>query len=234
MKIAICDDERIQTEQLTQKLSVFADARHKQFEITAFPSAEAFLFAYKENRDIDMLFLDIEMGDMNGIELAREVRKDNDSVQIVFITGYPDYIGEGYDVDALHYLLKPVSIDKLFEVCERALTCLQKQPRFHLLPVGKEVVRVREKDILYAETQGHYLRLVTQKGEYRLRMTLPELATRLGDGFFKCSRSFLAGLLHVARITKSSVILEDGTELPLGKGLYDGINTALIKFLRGL
>ena len=123
---------------------------------------------------------------------------------------------------------------KLYEVCERALANLQKQPRFHLLPVGKEVVRVYEKDILYAETQGHYLRLVTKKGEHRLRMTLPELSTRLGDSFFKCSRSYLAGLLHVSRITKTSVVLEDGTDLPLGKGLYDEINTALIRFLRGL
>lgn len=234
MKIAICDDERIQTQSLTQKLSLFAETRHKHFEITAYSSAEAFLFAYRENRDIDILFLDIEMGQMNGIELARELRRDNETVQIVFITGYPDYIGEGYDVDALHYLLKPVDTQKLYEVCERAIFNLQKQPRYHLLPVGKEVVRISEKDILYAETQGHYLRLVTKKGEHRLRMTLPELSARLGDSFFKCSRSYLVGLLHVARITKASVILEDGTDLPLGKGLYDDINTALIRFLRGL
>lgn len=234
MKIAICDDERTQIDHLTEKLRLFAESRHKQFEIEAYSSAEAFLFAYRENRDVDILFLDIEMGRMNGIELAREIRADNETVQIVFITGYPDYIGEGYDVDALHYLLKPVRIEKLFEVCERAVSTLEKQPRFHLLPIGKEVVRVYEKDILYAETQGHYLRLVTKKGEYKLRMTLPELSERLGDCFFKCSRSFLAGLLHVARITKTSVILEDGTDLPLGKGKYDEINTALIKFLRGL
>lgn len=234
MKIAICDDERMQTQNLTQKLHAFAETRHKHFEIQAYSSAEAFLFAYRENRDVDILFLDIEMGRMNGIELAREIRADNETVQIVFITGYPDYIGEGYDVGALHYLLKPVDTQKLYEVCERALANLQKQPRFHLLPVGKEVVRVYEKDILYAETQGHYLRLVTKKGEHRLRMTLPELSTRLGDSFFKCSRSYLAGLLHVSRITKTSVVLEDGTELPLGKGLYDEINTALIRFLRGL
>ncbi len=234
MKIAICDDERTQIEHLTQKLSVFAESRHKHFEIAAFPSAEAFLFAYRENRDFDILFLDIEMQGKNGLQLAREVRADNETVQIVFITGYPDYIGEGYDVDALHYLLKPVRTEKLFEVCDRALEALEKQPRFHLLPVGKEVVRVYEKDILYAETQGHYLHLHTKKGIYRLRMTLPELAVRLGDGFFKCSRSFLVGLLHVARITKTSVILENGTDLPLGKGQYDAINESLIRFLRGL
>lgn len=234
MKIAICDDEREQIDNLKEKLTVFSEARHKYFEISVFSSAEAFLFAYRECKDYDLLFLDIEMGAMNGIELAREVRKGNDAVQIVFITGYPDFIGEGYDVDALHYLLKPVRTEKLFEVCERALDALEKQPRFFLLPVGKEIVRVYEKEILYGEAQGHYMLLKTQGGEFKLRMTLPELAERLGDGFFKCSRSFLVGLGHIVRVTKTSVALDSGANLPLGKGVYDGLNTALIDYLKGL
>lgn len=234
MKIAICDDERAQIEYLKEKLTLFSEARHKFFEFSVFSSAEAFLFAYREKRDFDLLFLDIEMGEMNGIELAREVRRENDSIQIVFITGYPDYIGEGYDVNALHYLLKPVKTEKLFEVCERALDALEKQPRFVLLPMGKEVVRIYEKDILYGEAQGHYMLLKTKKEELKLRMTLPELAERLGGSFYKCSRSFLVNLLHIARITRQAVVLEDGTNLPLGKGLYDEINNALIRFLRGI
>lgn len=76
--------------------------------IKAFPSAEAFLFHYADAKDFDILLLDIEMGGMVGVELAREVRRDNETVQIIFITGYSDYIAAGYDVAALHYLVKPV------------------------------------------------------------------------------------------------------------------------------
>lgn len=234
INIALCDDERAQTDYLKSKLDLFAEATHRRFQCRAFTSAEAFLFEYRENNAYDMLFLDIEMDGMNGIELARELRKENDTLQIIFITGYPDYIGDGYDVSALHYLLKPVSTEKLFAVCTRAMELLEKQPRCHLLPVGKEVVRVFEKDILYGESEGHYVNLHVGKTVYKLRMTIPELEKRLGGAFFKCSRSFVVGLRHVARVTKTDVFLEDGTSLPLGKGLYDSINTALIKFLREL
>ncbi len=232
MRLVICDDEALQIEWLKARVTEFASERGVHIDITAFSSAEAFLFDYSENRNVDILLLDIEMGDMNGVQLAHEIRRDNDAVQIVFITGYPDYIGEGYDVAALHYLMKPVKTDKLFEVLSRAVEAVSSQPRFFLLPVGKEVVRVREQDILYAEAQGHYMQLYTTCGEHRLRMTIGELEGRLGDAFFKCSRSFLVGLSHISRMTKTAVILDNGTELPLAKGLYDSLGAALIKHVR--
>lgn len=80
------------------------------------PPGESFLFRYEEKKDYDILLLDVEMKAISGMELARRIRRENDSVQIVFITGYPDYISEGYDVSALHYLMKPISAGKLSEV----------------------------------------------------------------------------------------------------------------------
>ena len=232
MRVVICDDEPAQIEWLRNKVTEFAGERGMHIDIAAFSSAEAFLFDYSENRGVDVLLLDIEMGGMNGVELAHEVRKDNDAVQIVFITGYPDYIAEGYDVAALHYLMKPVKTDKLFEVLTRAVEAVASKPHFFLLPVGKDVVRVRERDILYAEAQGHYMHLHTTSGEHKLRMTIGELSDRLGDGFFKCSRSFLVGLAHVSRITKTTIILDDASELPLAKGLYEPLGAALIQYVR--
>lgn len=232
MRLVICDDEPAQIEWLKTKVAEFAGERGMHMDIAAFFSAEAFLFDYSENRNVDVLLLDIEMSGMNGIELAHEIRKDNDAVQIVFITGYPDYIAEGYDVAALHYLMKPVRKDKLFEVLTRAADAVAAQPRYFLLPVGKEVVRVREQDILYAEAQGHYIQVYTVSGELRLRMTIGELTNRFGEGFFKCSRSYLVALSHVSRITKTAVILDNGVELPLAKGLYDALGAAMIKHVR--
>lgn len=232
MRLVICDDEATQIAWLKEKVAQFANERGAYIDVAAFSSAEAFLFDYSENHNVDILLLDIEMGGMNGVQLAHEIRKDNGAVQIVFITGYPDYIGEGYDVAALHYLMKPVKTDKLFEVLSRAADAVASQPRFFLLPVGKEVVRVCEQDIVYAEAQGHYMYLHTTDGEHKLRMTIGELADRLGDGFFKCSRSFLVGLSHISRITKTTVVLENGFELPLAKGLYDSLGAALIKHVR--
>lgn len=240
--IALCDDEPAQREYLEKKLSLFARARQVSFVFSRFSSAEAFLFHFRENRNTDLLFLDIEMGDMNGIELAKALREEQHTLQIVFITGYPDYVGQGYDVEALHYLLKPVSTEKLFEVCDRFLRSAEEQPRFYLFPVGKEVVRLYEKEILYGESEGHYVILHTKTEELKLRMTIPELEKRLGEGFFRPSRSFVVNLRYVTRISKTEVFLENGVStppgiplgIPLGKGLFDEANRALIAFLREL
>ena len=233
-RIAVCDDQPAQLENLTKKLSLYAEARHIKFHIQTYPSAEAFLFDFSENRNFDLLFLDIEMAGMNGIQLARKIRAENETVQLCFITGYPDYMNQGYDVNALHYLLKPVSVEKLFEVCDRFLKSTETQPRFFLFSLGKEVVRVYEKDLYYGEAQGHYMFLHTRQGELKLRTTVPELEKQLGEGFFRPSRSFLVNLRYVTRITKTEILLEQGVAVPLGKGMFDQANTALIAFLRNL
>ena len=181
---------------------------------------------------IDVAFLDIHMPEMNGIELARRVRETDERVQMVFITGYPDFIAEGYEVSALHYLMKPVSREKLARVLDRAAQSLSRQGRTVLLPVGKETLCLPADEIRYAESLGHYMIVYTDSGNYKCRMTAGEAETLLGQGFARCHRSVIVGLRHVARVTKTAVFLTDGTELPLGKGLYDEINRTLISTLR--
>lgn len=119
-KISVVDDNSADTEYIAALVSRWAESAGHAVHISHFPSAEAFLFQYEEEHDFDILLLDIEMGEMNGIELAKKVRRENDEVQIIFITGYPDFIAEGYDVSALHYLMKPVSCEKLHAVLDRA------------------------------------------------------------------------------------------------------------------
>ena len=93
-----------------------------------FPSAEQFLFHYADFPQYDLLLLDVEMSAMDGVTMAKEVRKTNETVEIVFITGYTDYIAEGYDVGALHYLVKPLHREKFFAVLDKALSRRRKTP----------------------------------------------------------------------------------------------------------
>ena len=126
MHIAICDDNPADAAYVQHLLTQWAEARGADCQVELFSSAERFLFRYDEDRSFDILLLDVEMGGMDGVTMARRVRRDNQSVQIVFITGYSDYIAEGYDVAALHYLMKPVSREKLFSVLDRAAEQLQQ------------------------------------------------------------------------------------------------------------
>ena len=120
-RVAICDDCTKDAEFVQSILNKWASERQVSIQTECFPSAESFLFHYAEDKVWDILLLDIEMGAMDGVTMAKRVRQDNEAVQIVFITGYSDYIAEGYEVSALHYLMKPVNVDKLNEVLSRAL-----------------------------------------------------------------------------------------------------------------
>ncbi len=118
-KIAICDDSGADRQFVLNMVRAWASSAGHTVQIDDFPSAESFLFRYAEESDYDILLLDIEMGAMDGVTMAKELRKSNDTVQIIFITGYSDYISEGYEVAALHYLMKPVKEEKLRSVLDR-------------------------------------------------------------------------------------------------------------------
>ncbi len=232
INIAICDDEHIQSQWLKDTVTEWSDLRNKTVNIYTFASAEAFLFEFRENKNFDILLLDIEMKEMNGIQLAHRLRKENEEIKIVFVTGYAEYIGEGYDVSALHYLLKPVGRQKLFSVLDRASKNTIPARRRLTLTVGRETEFVFADEILYAESEKHYVVFYTADSEYRVRMTMPEAEVLLGADFCRCGRSFITGLAHIKKVTKDSVLLSNGLFLPLGKGMFDSLNKALVNYLK--
>lgn len=234
LSIAVCDDNETDLRYITDMVNAWAMQGRIPVSVRTFPSAEAFLFHYSENKDYDILLLDVEMGKLNGIDLAKQIRAQNDSAQIVFITGYPDFIAEGYEVSALHYLMKPVKPEKLAEVLSRAADLSQKGRPYLLVSSERETIRLFFDDIYYAESQGHYMLIHTQQTQYRVRMTVSGLLEKLDEGFYRCSRSFVVSLRHICRITKSELFLENQVSLPLGRGQYDEINRTMIQYLRSI
>ena len=227
LRIAICDDSAADRDYLAGLARRWAGQRLHTVQLALYPSAESFLFAYAEDKTVQILLLDIEMGQMDGVTMARTLRKDNDGVQIVFITGYSDYIADGYEVEALHYLMKPVDENKLFSVLDRAADKLCRNEQVLTLELSGETVRLPVYQIRYAEVQGNYV-TVHAKSDYTAKMTLSELETRLDNSFFRLGRSALVNLGYVARVTKTAVTLNDGSVLPLPRGAYDRINRAII------
>lgn len=226
--VAICDDAAADRDYLQTLIKRWAADRGHRVELTLYPSAESFLFRYAEDKDVQILLLDIEMGPMDGVSLARTLRKENDAVQIVFITGYSDYIADGYEVEALHYLMKPVKEEKLFAVLDRAVEKLHSNQRTLLLELPGEVVRLPVYQIRSAEVQGNYV-TIHVKTDCTVKMTLSELEAQLDDNFFRLGRSALVNLGCVTRVSKTAVTLNDGTVLPLPRGAYERINRAIIQ-----
>ena len=229
MRAAICDDRAEDARLVAQYVRAWAESRGGSAALEIFPSAEAFLFAYDEDKDFDLLLLDVEMGGMDGVTMARRVRAENASVQIVFITGYTDYIAEGYDVAALHYLVKPVREEKLFEVLDRAAAKLRSDSRALTLECGGETVRVPLYEIRYLDVEKNYT-TVHAKRDYTVKKTLGALSDGLDGRFFRIGRAAIVNLSYIRRVTKTDAILSDGAAVPLPRGAYEALNRAIIAY----
>ena len=175
LKLAICDDDAKQRDYLTDIVTVWGKKNRHLIELKQYVSADSFLFDYEEEKDFDILLLDVEMPGRSGIELAKEVRKENRAVQLIFITGFYEYFSDGFDVSALHYLIKPADAAKLTPVLDKAVSNLTNRMRSVLLSTSEGDVKLSLADIIYAEAENVYLNIHTTGGTYRSRMTLVAL-----------------------------------------------------------
>lgn len=226
-KIAICDDSDTDRQYISGLVNRWAANGGHMVKTSTFVSAENFLFHYAGKKDYDILLLDIEMGTIDGVTMAKKLRQENDTIQIIFITGYSDYISEGYEVAALHYLMKPIKEEKLFSVLDRAVEKLSKNEKVLNFGVSGEMVRIPVYQIRYAEVFGNYVTIHADR-DLTIKMTLGELEKELDDRFFRVSRSAVVNLTQISRVTKTEIRLSEGESIPLPRGAYEGVNRAII------
>lgn len=226
-RIAVCDDSAADRNYIMNLVENWAKTAGVSLSVSAFASAEEFLFHYAENKAYDILLLDIEMGDMDGVTLAKELRKENETVQIIFITGYSDYISEGYEVAALHYLIKPVKEEKLYTVLDRAAEKLRTNEKVLHFEAAGELVRVPVYQIRSVEVRLNYV-TIHAKEDITVKKTLSEVAKMLDERFFRVGRSAIVNLTRVSRVTHTEIHLDDGTTILLPRGAYESVNRAII------
>ena len=226
-KIAVCDDSQADRDYVSSLARRWASERGDTARIELFSSAESFLFQYAEESDFDILLLDIEMGGMDGVTMAKKLRRDNDTVQIIFITGYSDYIAEGYEVAALHYLVKPLKEEKLFSVLDRAAEKLRKNEKVLHLEISGEMVRLPIHRIRWAEVSGNYV-TIHETTDHSAKMTLGQLEQAPDDRFLRIGRSANVNLTQIARVTRTEIRLLSGDCIPLPRGAYETVNRAII------
>lgn len=228
-RVAICDDNETDGQFVQTLVNSWSLQRQVEVQVEQFSCAEQFLFRYAEDKLWDILLLDIEMGTMDGVTMAKRVRQDNEAVQIVFITGYSDYIADGYEVAALHYLMKPVNRDKLFIVLDRTLEKRKREERCLNLEAYGELVRIPFYEIRYIDVHQNYV-TVHAKADYTVKRTLGYFEKELDDRFCRVGRGMILNLKYIRRVTKAEVRLSDGTVLPLPRGAYEPLNRAIIAY----
>ncbi len=225
--IAICDDSLADGEFVLNYVRQWAGRSGYSVNAEVFPSAESFLFRYGEEKSWDILLLDIEMGAMDGVTLAKRLRQENETLQIIFITGYTDYIAEGYEVSALHYLVKPVNREKLHATLDRAAEKLRRDGKDLVLVSGGDTFRVPVYRITWAEVRLNYVTIHAGE-EFTAKMTLSELQSKLDSRFHRVGRSYLVNLTAISRVTRQEITLRGGAKIPLPRGAYEEVNRAII------
>lgn len=231
MRIAVVEDEMNQYEYVKKRLTEWSEQSGESITVTHVTCAEEYLISYNQPDTFDVLFLDVYMKQMNGMELAKEIRKYDREVQMVFLTGVSDYVFEGYEIGAVRYLLKPVEQGKL---AETMAVCLEKMKQrsddYISFKYQGETLRLLRSDICYVEVFGHYLRMVTKSAVYEWKDSLQSMRSKLdSDRFAEANRSTIVNLEYVNKITREECFLEDGTCIHVSKGAYKGLNEAFMR-----
>lgn len=233
MRIAICDDENSQLEYVRSLVNEWSAQNKIQTDLKLFKSAEEFWFAY-EKGVFDIVLLDIQMNGQNGMDLARELRDKQDKVGIIFLTGFTDFLSEGYEVDAVRYLLKPVDKEKLFSALSCVLQkCKESDDRKLLFSLGTETISVYENEILYAEAFSHSTKLVTKGGNIELSLGIGDVETMLSSNkFCRVHRSYLVNLRAIQQIRKYELTIDNGDTVPVSRRLFNNVHHAFIYYYK--
>ncbi|CAM3602958.1 LytTR family DNA-binding domain-containing protein [Erysipelothrix urinaevulpis] len=221
INIYLCDDNEeviAQTKEMIQKNSL---ENNLSITLSTFKRAEDMLFHMDDRRDIpDIIFLDIFMDKINGMETARKLRDDGYDGEIIFLTTSHDFVFEAFDVRSFHYLVKQeLSNERFKEVFLKVVEEVdQNQDKYFDCSMGAEVRKIPMKDITYFAIYRRVMRVYYLSDFFEFYETMDNLTKQLeGQGFARTHRAYLVNLRHVAVFKKDTLLLTDGSEIPIGK-----------------
>lgn len=234
LRIALCDDEECARDALRIQLEKIMDDSEDEivYEFSKGKNCANWLAAHPG--EVDLLFLDVEMGEESGMEAAKKIRSFDESLLIVFVTGYADYVFDGYLVDALDYLIKPASPGKLKEVLSRAKDLLSPtSDRFFILKNAEGLYRLPCDDILYFYSDRRYVNLVTALKTYTFYGKLDDIEARMGKHFIRIHQRYLVNADKVAFFGSDYVALDNpaGEKLPVSRACKKEASERLAKAL---
>jgi len=239
-RVAICDDEERQRELVKAILITLSIKSNIDFEIELFGSGEQ-LVSYYERREnpFHILILDIEMGGLNGIQTARRIRALNNlDEQIIFLTSYPEYMVESFDVMTFQYLIKPIAPSILEEKIIKLYQYFQAlDKKFMVIKSAYEEVVIKYDDLISIEaakslTIKSKLHFTTTNQTYDSKGTISDYAMALKDcNFLQIHRSIIINLLHVRKFASGVVLMSNGLTLPIGRSKINEVKDVYTKYM---
>lgn len=228
VNIILCDDEKAQRQQLKSIIVNYMELNGLDCSFSEFASGES-LLASRQRFGADLIFLDIEMGAMDGMETAKALRREDHPAIIVFVTAYDDYVFQGYDVKALNYILKPYDSHRIKDVLGEALSLLdQRGEDFYSLETGSGIYTLALKNVVYFMSDKRKIIAVTTREPVDFYGKLEDMAEKLPPYFIRVHRRYLVNLNFVTGVEKDKVIMGYHS-LPVSRSHYQELLLAFAK-----
>ncbi len=235
LQIAICDDEQNSRDYVKQLIELTKNDWNISYEVSEFSNGKDLLDAETE---WDLLFLDIALDEtLSGMEAAKRIRNRASKQQpiLIFVTGFKEYVFDAFDVDAFHYLLKPIDEEKFQAVFQKALQQLTEKKEHPVKTIhiqnGIRNKIITMDEIFYIESQNHKILLHTKDGIYDDYARIRDLEEQLQEQFFRIHKGYLVNLAYLEHYTKTEVVLTNGEVLPLSKYKYADFVKAYLRFM---
>ena len=233
MKFAIVDDEKKATDLIETYIARFMTENHFEIQTSVFHNPENFLEAY--TKDYDLVFLDVEMPGLNGIETAKELRRMDGNVVIMFITNMAQYAIHGYEVEAVDYVLKPLSYADFAMKVQKALRYIARNEDANVKLCTKDgMIHLAVSDIYYIEVRSHYLIYHTTREEYMVRGVMKETEEQFSKYHFaRCSHGYLINLKYVQSVN-GNIVTVAGEEITLSRSKKNDFMEAFARYIGGM
>ncbi|MEO1770007.1 LytR/AlgR family response regulator transcription factor [Candidatus Enterococcus ferrettii] len=230
MKIAICEDELADEQFLRQTLELLLNEQNLSYSMISFTSGKQMLAAL-ETESFDISFIDIYLDEVDGVALAKEMRKNNRNSAIIFTTSSQEYMAEGYTLGVLHYLVKPFSIADVKEALDRALLKVKEYERCLEVVVHRRKELIFFRDIKYVESQSRCCVLHTTSGEKAVYENLNRIEKQLEDpSFLRCHRSFIVNMDNVMALETQDFVLFSGEKVPMKRDNVKALREAYVQY----
>lgn len=230
MNIALCDDEPILLKTLKDQITNIFQNHNITCSISIFLSGEALL---ESSYHFDIIFLDIKLDGISGMDTANLLRKHNNHSKIIFLTAYKQFVFQAFDVDASHYLLKPVQPEKLELVIMHIVNKIDSHNKSCLsFKSNAATYSIPFYSIYYIEVINRKIFLYTENGIVEFYEKLSSLENRLTKEFFRCHRSYIVNLSQVYRYESNIIYMKNGVQIPLSRRKYADFSISFMENLK--
>lgn len=223
MQIAICEDNTQIIANLEEIITQFFSENNVEFELETFLSGERLLYHLSNNPDCNynLYLLDIEMGKLNGMEVAQRIRKRDKEALIIFVTSHDEFMIKAFDVSAFHFLIKPVNADKLRAILEKAMHIIEEQRNVFVYQTNKKTFSILYSHILYFESDKRKINIRTNSNTYSFYGAIKDIEKELPKHFVKIHKSYLINLKHVELVEGRNVQMSNGDILLISRSNMD-------------